>query len=117
MIGLWGVHSAVFLRIASALTLALGAPMFFWPIPNDTDLAVYFGRCLGGVISILAIMGFVAASRPQLQPFYFTLMLATVGVSIVAHIWGTVRKIQPLSETVKIAVWVLLFILGLLFHP
>jgi hypothetical protein len=127
MIGLWRDYSSPFLIVVSVLTILLGSPMFFhplgwasvlrWRLPEDSNLAVYFGRCLGGVVTVLAIMGFWAAEAPSVQPFYFTLLLAAVGVNILAHIWGAIQKIQPLTETVEIAFWILLFLSGLLFYP
>lgn len=58
MLGLFGAHSQTFLLIVMATTtVAFALPIFAvpltwarifrWRIPDDTDLAVYFGRCLG----------------------------------------------------------------------
>jgi hypothetical protein len=127
MIGIWSHGSSQFLIIVSALTLLFGSPMLVhplgwaralrWTLPERADLTIYFGRCLGGVVTVLAMMGFVAARTPAVQPFYFTLMLAVVGVNILIHIGGALQKRQPLAETAEILVWVLLFLAGLAFYP
>jgi hypothetical protein len=127
MIGIWGFHSSYFLMVTSVLTILLGGPMLIhplgwarvlrWTLPEHTDLAIYFGRCLGGVITVLAIMGFVAVRRPEVQPFYFMLMLAAVGVNILVHLWGAIQKIQPRTETVEIIFWLSLFFAGFAFYP
>jgi hypothetical protein len=120
-------HSSDFLVVAAGFAFLLALPMFFrpldwarvlgWRLPAQTDLAVYFGRCLGGVVCVLAAMGLVAAHEVLVQPFFFKLLLAAVGVNIVVHVWGAIKKIQPKSETIEIAVWVALFLGGLAFYP
>lgn len=127
MIGIWSFHAKEFLCIIAVLTILFAVPMLFhplawarafkWRIPTETDLAVYFGRCLGGVVTVLACMCFVAANRPETQPFYFSVILTAVGVNISVHIYGAIQKIQPRSETIEIAVWMLLFILCPAFYP
>jgi len=127
MIGIWAAHSSTFLVVVGVLTVLFAAPMLVqplawaralrWSLPEQTDLAVYFGRCLGGVVTVLGVVAFVAARTAEVQPFYFTLILAAVGVNILVHIWGLLRRIQPMTETVEIAAWVLLFGAGLLFFP
>ena len=128
MIGIWSAHAGTFLVIlAIATLLLLGVPMFFWPlrwatalgwrIPDHTHLAIYFGRCLGGVVLVLGAFAFRAASTPSLQPFFFDILLDASGIIAVVHAWGAIRRIQPLSETIEIAFWLALFGLGLLFHP
>jgi hypothetical protein len=128
MTGLWSAHAGTFLVVLACATLVLfGLPMFLWPlrwarvlgwrIPEDTHLAIYFGRCLASVILVLGVFAFRAARTPALQPFFFDMMLGAFGAMVVVHVWGALRRIQPLSETVEIAFWAGLFALALLFHP
>jgi hypothetical protein len=127
MIGIWSQHSAAFLVIGGIATLLFALPMLVhplawarvlrWPLPAETNLAVYFGRCLGGVVTVVGIFAFVAERVVEARAFYFELVLAMVGVNILVHVWGAVRRIQPRSETIEIAAWVLLFAAGLLFFP
>jgi hypothetical protein len=127
MIGIWAEHSGTFLVVMGVLTILFAAPMLIhplawakvlrWSLPRETDLAVYFGRCLGGVVTVLGVFAFVAAAVSRARPFYFELVLAVVGVNILVHVWGAIRRIQPRTETVEIGVWVLLFLAGLAFFP
>jgi len=127
MIGIWSTHSAQFLYVAATLTLAFAMPMLVhplawaralrWSLPAQTDLTVYFGRCLGAVVSVVAAFGFLAARTPAVQPFYFALVLAMVALNIGVHLWGAFRKIQSMTETVEIGAWVLLLLAGLAFFP
>lgn len=127
MIGIWSSNSKEFLVVVSVLTILFAAPMLIhplgwaralkWRIPAEADLAIYFGRCLGGVVTVLACMGLVAREKSEVLPFYFSTIIAAIGVNILVHIWGAVRKIQPLTETVEIIVSAVLLILCLMFYP
>ncbi len=129
MVGTWGAHASTFLYVAGVLTLAFALPMFLapltwaralgWSRPADPNLAVYFGRCLGGVVCILAVAGLWVAGHPQLevQRFYFTMMLGVLAMNAIVHIWGAVQRIQPRSETAETAVWILLCVATALFFP
>jgi hypothetical protein len=128
VIGLWGAHAGTFLVILASGTLLLfGLPMFLsplrwakvlgWRIPEHTHLAIYFGRCLASVVLVLGAFAFRAASTPSLQPFYFDMLLGAFGAMVIVHLWGAIRRIQPLSETIEIAFWGALLVLALLFHP
>jgi hypothetical protein len=127
MVGLWASQSGAFLQVAGVLTLLLGVPMLItpagwaralrWRIPADTDLMNYFGRCLGGVVTVLGLFAFAAARNPGAQPFFFSLVLSMVAVNIGVHVYGAVKRIQPLSETIEIAAWAGLLVAGLLFFP
>ena len=127
MIGIWSEHSSAFLVVAGVLTVLFATPMLVhplawaralrWSLPEQTDLAVYFGRCLGGVVTVLGVFAFLAAATPTAQPFYFELVLSAVAVNIAVHIWGAARRIQPMTETVEIAAWVMLLLAGLACFP
>ena len=128
MKGLWGDHSQQYLYVLSVGTLLLfGLPilirplgwarLFRWPIPEQTDLANYFGRCLAGLICVLAFFAYRAGTEPQLQPFFFDLLLSSFAVMVAIHLYGAIKKIQPLSETIEIAYWLFLFFLTLCFYP
>jgi hypothetical protein len=127
MIGVFGAHASAFLILSAVVALLLGVPMLVSPIdwaralrwkpPRETDLTVYFGRCLGAVVTTLGLFALLAVRDPGAQPFFFELALTTIGINIGVHVYGAVKKIQPLTETVEIALWVLLFALGLVFFP
>lgn len=128
MIGILGVYSSQYLYFLSVFTLVLfGIPLCFWPIkwakilkweiPEQQHLAIYFGRCLGAVICVLAYFAFKAGQNPIIQPFYFNLLLANFAAMTGVHIYGAIRKIQPITESIEIIYWVFLFILTLLLYP
>jgi len=128
MIGLWNAYSTQYLLVVAIGTLLLfGIPLLLWPvrwakvlgwqIPNHTDLAVYFGRCLGGVICVMGIFAFTASSTALTQKFYFNLIMANFIIMIFVHIYGAIKKIQPITETYEIIYWTLMLMLNLLFYP
>jgi hypothetical protein len=87
---------------------------FGWKIPEgNNDLTVYFGRCLGA--TALAIIVTVAHGIPDPQSHHllFELVSITSGLMIAIHVWGWIHKTQPLTETVEIAVWVVVFTMSL----
>ena len=131
MIGLWSEQASGFLVAVSFFALvALGLPMLVvpltwarwlrWPIPQASDgrnLSIYFGRCLGAVICVQATVVLVNADDPDIQPALFAILIGGFALMTAVHVWGAVRKIQPLSETVETLAWVGLLVLALLFLP
>ncbi len=128
MLGLWGSYSSQFLFVIGASTLVIfGVPMAIWPIqwaktlrweiPVQTDLAVYYGRCLGCVAFVIGSFGVVAAMNPPVQLFYFQFLLACWVLMVVVHVYGAVKNIQPITETYEIGFWFGLVLLTLSFWP
>lgn len=126
--GPWDAHARAFLLALVALVMiAFAVPLFVTPvrwgrvmrfaIPADTDLAVYFGRCLGAVALAIAAIATRAALTGAGLAVTFDLLVAVAGLMVVVHVWGAVRGIQPWTETVEIAFWLLLLVLTLAFHP
>jgi len=95
---------ATFFLVAFGLPLLL-SPMTWarrigWTLPQEKDLANYLGRSLGGVVMAMIIMAFLAASDPWKYRFVFE-MLILVGIFMVGvHLYGFVRKNQPLSSSI-----------------
>src|SRR5674476_1007761 len=114
MIGIYSAHSQIFLLVlASITTLFFALPLLLvplawarlmqWRIPMETDLCVYFGRCLGAFVVGIDIMGFLGAFYAERQQVIFE-VLYFVSISMIAvHAYGAWRKIQPVSETAEIA--------------
>lgn len=128
MIGAYAEYAPQFLLVyVAATTVAFALPIFLVPlgwarimrftVPADTDLAVYFGRCLGAVILVLEGVTLRAAVTGEAIRFVFELLIAVVVLMIVVHAYGAVRRIQPITETLEIGVWVLILALGLAFFP
>jgi len=62
-------------------------------------------------------MGFVGAFCPQRQQAIFGALYFVCISMIGIHVYGAWRRIQPITETLEIAFYVLLLVLTLLFQP
>ena len=128
MIGLWSAHSQTFLlAMASVTTLAFALPITFaplawsrlmqWKVPADTDLVVYYARCLGVFILIVEALAFRAGLTGVAIEFTFQVLLAVFGLMVVLHAVGMVQRIQPWTENAEILMYSGLAVLALLFWP
>jgi hypothetical protein len=108
------IVSAVIFILVIALPLLFvpltWARWFRWKLPEGSnDLTVYFGRCLGATALAIIIAVAHGIPDPKSHHLLFDLVSMTSGLMIGIHVWGWIRKTQPLSETVEIAVWVVVF--------
>ncbi|MCP3137376.1 hypothetical protein [Pyxidicoccus xibeiensis] len=79
------------------------ARVFGWKIPEgNTDLTVYFARCLGGVATAIILTLVQYIPDPDSQPALFDLIALVCGAMVVVHVWGALRKAQPPLETLEI---------------
>ncbi len=128
MLGIWGAHAQTYLSLLVVLTTAVFAlPIFLaplkwakwfgWEIPQQTDLAVYFGRCLGAFILTVELLMLRAAVDGTGLIFTFQVLLAVSAFMIVVHVWGALLRIQPVSETLEIGMYSGLALLTVLFYP
>jgi hypothetical protein len=111
------VVSTTFFLLVIALPLFFApltwARWFGWKVPQDTDLTVYFGRCLGAVALSIIFMVARGIPDPKSHLFLFELVALCTGLMVVVHVWGALRKAQPLTETVETAVWAVTFVFAL----
>ena len=128
MIGVWSEHAQIYLLFFATLTtLFFALPIFLaplawarmmmWKIPTDTDLAVYFGRCLGAFILIVEMLAFRAGLTGEGLVFTFQVLIAVFLFMLAVHIYGALKKIQPITETMENILWVVLLVLTLAFFP
>jgi len=128
MLGLWSAWSEVYLlTLCGVTTLVFALPIFLvplawarrfgWRIPQDTDLAIYFGRCLGAFILIVEALMLRAGTRREERNATFQVLLGVAALMVLVHIWGAVLRIQPLSETLEIGMYSGMFLLSVLFYP
>lgn len=128
MIGLWKENAIPYLYVVSVGTLIFfGLPLLLWPIrwarilkwtiPDHTHLAIYFGRCLGGVITVMAVFAIISTGDVFIMRFWFAFILLLFFMMILIHIYGAWKKIQPVSETIEIGYWCLMVVVTLLFYP
>ena len=96
MIGSWSAHAQTYLLVLSiATTLVFALPIFLvpllwarvmqWQLPEHTDLAVYFGRCLGAFILIVEALMLRAALTGEalLTTFEVLAAVAAAGLGVV----------------------------------
>ena len=128
MLGAYAEYAQTFLFVwAIATTLVFAVPMLVTPlawgrsmgftIPSETDLAVYFGRCLGAFALVLDGMAFRAAFNGEAIRFVFEVGLAFAVLMVIVHVYGAVKRIQPITETVETALWAVLVILFVVCFP
>lgn len=127
-LGIWGEHARDYLLAVTVVTtLAFALPIYLaplrwarvlgWRIPADTDLTIYFGRCLGAFILIVEALMLRAALTGEGLLYTFQVIIAVAGLMMVVHIWGALQRIQPLLETLEIGMYAALLVLTLLFWP
>jgi len=93
------------------------ARVMLWRIPADTDLAVYFGRCLGAFILIVELLMLRAVTTGAGLADTFNVLFAVCGLMLVIHVHGAIRRVQPITETLEIGFWALLLVANTLFYP
>lgn len=128
MLGLWTVHAQTYLlALAVVTTLVFALPITLWPLtwarlmgwklPEHTDLAVYFGRCLGAFILIVEALMLRAGLTGEALLTTFEVLAAVATLMVLVHIYGALKRIQPLSETLEIGMYSGMLALTLLFWP
>lgn len=128
MLGLWSAHAQQYLLwLTLVTTIVFALPIFCiplvwarlmgWVLPTHTHLTVYFGRCLGAFILILETMMLRAALSGEAIRAVFEMLLAVTVMMIIVHVYGAMRRVQPLSETLEIGFYGVLMVLILLFWP
>ncbi|QEY71585.1 hypothetical protein [Pseudomonas denitrificans (nom. rej.)] len=128
MIGMWSAHAQSYLLVLSvATTLVFALPIFLvpllwarvmqWQLPEHTDLAVYFGRCLGAFILIVEGLMLRAALTGEALVTTFEVLAAVAGLMVVVHVYGALRRIQPWTETLETGFYTGMLLLTLLFWP
>jgi len=120
--------SSIFMLAGSTgLVILLGLPLLIspmgwarklgWKIPQEVDLANYLGRSLGGACLSIAAVGYLAARNPwQYRPvFELVMVLGVFGAGV--HVYGFIRKSQPMIENLEIGVFLLASALAWYFYP
>ncbi|WP_448205855.1 hypothetical protein [Azospirillum sp. sgz302134] len=93
------------------------ARLMMWRVPDDRDLAVYFGRCLGAFILIVELLMLRAVTTGTGLSYVFDVLFCVYGFMLIIHIHGAIRRIQPITETLEIGLWAVLLLLNTWFYP
>ena len=128
MIGILQAFSGTYLLAAGiAMLAAFGLPLLIvpmqwarlmrWEIPAAATLATFLGRSLGVFLCVFAAYAIKAAFTPAAQLFFFELMLWLLVAMLGLHVYGALRKTQPITETIEIALWIVLILATLAFWP
>ena len=128
MIGAYAEHARTFLLVWATVTIVVFAiPMVFAPlawaramrfqIPAQTDLAVYSGRCLGVFALVMDAMTLRAALTGVGIVFVSEVGLAFSTLMVPVHVYGGLKGIQPMTETLETALWAVSALLFVLFFP
>lgn len=118
-------HYIISLMIVTTLFFALPifiapiawARMMGWTIPEHRHLAIYFGRCLGAFILVVEAAMLRSATTGTSFSYAFDILFVVFSLMFVVHVYGALRRIQPLSETLEIGFWAVLLLLNVLFYP
>jgi hypothetical protein len=104
-----------------------GIPLFFcplvwarrigWKIPVDTDLISYLGRSLGALALPLIVYLFIAAIDPWQYRIIFNLLIAIGTLLCCVHLYGFIKKVQPLLEHIEIILYGIDTLLAWLLYP
>lgn len=93
--------------VAFALPLLIApfswAEAFGWDVGPHTDLAAYFGRCLGAVATALTITALAASRDPAAHRWLFNLLALVAALLSLVHLIGLIRDAQPTIEHLEIA--------------
>jgi len=128
VIGIWQDYASAYLIVAGiAMLAAFGLPLLLaplawarimrWEIPPPGQLVVFLGRSLGLFICVIAAYALRVVGEPSAQPFFFELMLWLFVGMIGLHIYGAIKRTQPITETIEIGLWVMLLLVTLVFYP
>ena len=128
MIGVWSGHAQGFLVVATVLSaLGLSLPIFLaplawarrfgWTIPDHTELAAYFGRSLGALAVTINLLTLRAALTGVALVTAFEVTLVVSVLMVVVHVYGALRRVQPVSETIEIGFWAAIALLALACWP
>lgn len=128
MIGIWAdYHTTYLLTLGTITTLFFALPLTFaplhwarlmlWKLPQETDLALYFGRCVGVFVLIVEYFIFQSGLNGTHLAFTFELLNLVFTLMAVLHIYGAIKRIQPITETLEIGLWFGLLTLNLACTP
>ena len=78
------------------------AGVFGWDTTPETDVGVYFGRCLGALAIALGVVSLAGSRRPARYGALFDVITVATALLAVAHLRGFVEDAQPAVEDLEI---------------
>ena len=128
MLGYYAQYSHYYITtLLIVTTLFFALPIFIapiawaramrWTIPEHQHLAIYFGRCLGAFILVVEVAMLRSATTGTSFSYAFDILFVVFLLMFVVHVYGALKRIQPITETLEIGFWMILFVLNMLFYP
>jgi hypothetical protein len=87
------------------------ARRFGWVVPEERHLALYLGRCVGGLALVITFLSLRAAFAPRAHVEAIELLIGTGMIMTLVHVVGALQRVQPIAETVEIILYGVLTIL------
>ena len=128
MLGIYADYATTYLwLLGSITTLTFAIPLFFTlcsgrglccgSYRRKPDLAEYFGRCVGAFVLVVEFFIFRAAYNGTGLAFTFQMLMLVFVLMLLVHLYGAIRKIQPITETLEIGLWAFLLVVSWLCYP
>ncbi|WP_415904082.1 hypothetical protein ACMXYW_10955 [Neptuniibacter sp. QD48_55] len=128
MLGQYSEFALTYLWVLGSITtVTFALPLFFvpltwaklmmWRVPEDTDLAEYFGRCVGAFVLVVEFFILKGAYTEGGLQFTFDMLAVVFTLMLVVHIYGAIRRIQPITETLEIGLWAFLLFVTYICYP
>lgn len=111
------IVTTLFFALPIFLAPIAWARMMGWTIPEHQHLAIYFGRCLGAFILVVEVTMLRSSTTGTSFSYAFDILFVVFSLMFVVHVYGALKRIQPLSETLEIGFWAVLLLLNVLFYP
>lgn len=90
---------------------------FGWREEPETDVGLYFGRCLGALATAATIQGVRAARDPDGHQSYFEFAEAAGWLLAAVHVRGLIQRRQPPIEHAEIIPWSVMAIAARRYAP
>ena len=78
---------------------------FGWKEEPETDVGLYFGRCLGAVATALCAQMFIASRDPKAHRSLFSILEIAGWLLSAVHLKGLLERRQPPIEHVEIGLY------------
>ena len=111
------IVTTLFFALPIFLAPIAWARMMGWTLPEHRHLAIYFGRCLGAFILVVEVAMLRSVTTGTSFSYAFDMLFVVFSLMFVVHVYGALKRIQPLSETLEIGFWAVLLVLNVLFYP
>jgi hypothetical protein len=113
--------AGLFFLVVFALPLLLHpygwARRFGWRREPETDVGLYFGRCLGAVATAVCVQALSASREPSKHRSLFGVMELISWLLSLVHLRGLLERRQPPIEHAEIAGYAASALLARRFRP